>query len=560
MKEKLRGLKVGQKLRKAFNTILVAFILAILIALSGVVMIRMNTNRFYKESYRNMELQLQIRRDIQLIGKNVLWSITANDGTEKEKLNSVVGYSEAVADNVKALGESFHDAELIASLNTALATLKNERLQLTGLITTGQTDAALTRYNGPYNDAISVIQDILTQIGDSADAQAKTAFYRIGSLSTIITVLLTLAGVVSVLLCARYASVLADLLLNPIHELQAAAQKLKSGELDIDISYENTDELGDLAQNFREACAQMRNVIADMGVLLQAMADKNFNITTSAEEHYVGNFSLLLHNIRIMNHELNATLAQINQASGQVMVGSGQLAGSAQSLAEGATEQAGAVQELMATVSNVTDICEDSAKTALATADEVKISAADAAKSREEITVLTEAMDRINATSREIENIISAIEDIAAQTSLLSLNASIEAARAGDAGRGFAVVADQIGKLAAESAQSAVNTRELISKSLLEIENGNRIVADTTESIGAVLADMEKFATLSSNAAESSKAQAAMLKEIEQGIDQISSVVESNSAAAQETSAISEELSAQAQTLEQMVAAFKLKD
>lgn len=172
---------------------------------------------------------------------------------------------------------------------------------------------------------------------------------------------------------------------------------------------------------------------------------------------------------------------------------------------------------------------------------------------------LVGAMERITDTSKEIEKIIGAIEDIASQTNLLALNASIEAARAGEAGKGFAVVADQIGKLAADSAQSAVNTRELIGKSLEEIGSGNEIVERTMETIGNVLAGMEGFATAATQAAEGSRTQADMLKQVEAGIEQISTVVQNNSAAAEETSAISEELSAQAENLESMVAQFQLR-
>ena len=163
-------------------------------------------------------------------------------------------------------------------------------------------------------------------------------------------------------------------------------------------------------------------------------------------------------------------------------------------------------------------------------------------------------------TSKEIENIIGAIEDIASQTNLLSLNASIEAARAGEAGRGFAVVADQIGKLATDSAQSAVTTRDLIIKSLEEIEKGNTITLHTAEAIGNVLESMTQFAQAAAGSAEESHSQANMLKQVELGIEQISEVVQSNSASAQETSAVSEELSAQAESLKNMVAQFKLRD
>ena len=261
-----------------------------------------------------------------------------------------------------------------------------------------------------------------------------------------------------------------------------------------------------------------------------------------------------------MNRQLDGTLHQIREASEQVKVGSEQLAGSAQDLAEGASNQAGAVEELTATIENVTNISEESANNAVVAATSAKAAAEDAEKSREEINQLTEAMERITETSKEIENIIAAIEDIASQTNLLSLNASIEAARAGEAGRGFAVVADQIGKLAADSAQSAVTTRELISKSLVEVEAGNNIVENTMESISTVLANMESFAGMASGAAEASKTQVDMLKQIEAGIEQITVVVQNNSASAQETSAVSEELSAQAIGLEEMVAQFVLRE
>ena len=168
-------------------------------------------------------------------------------------------------------------------------------------------------------------------------------------------------------------------------------------------------------------------------------------------------------------------------------------------------------------------------------------------------------MERITETSKEIENIIAAIEDIADQTNLLALNASIEAARAGEAGRGFAVVADQIGKLATDSAQSAVMTRELISRSMAEVELGNQMVENTRGSINTVLANMETFANMATGSAEASRAQADMLKQIDSGIEQISGVVQSNTAAAQETSAVSEELSSQAVNLEQMVEKFVLR-
>ena len=558
-KADLKNLKVEKKLEKSFSKLLRAFIVAIVIALAGIAMINMNLNRFYNESYKNMQRQLEIRRDVQLVGKNVLWAITATENQE-EKINDAVEYAQRVEENVLALEESFSDKEMTAALDEALKALKAERLEVVELVTAGENEKALELFNGTYDEATENIQNVLIEIGDAADAQAATAYSRASSLVTIIVVVLVVVGVISLVMCKKTEKTLTALLLEPIEELQGTAKMLKAGELDTDINYTSQDELGDLANNFREACMQMQTVIKDMEYLLMEMADGNFNIHTSAEEHYVGEFAILIDNIRKMNRGLNSTLKQINQTAGQVMVGSEQLADSAQSLAEGATEQAGAVQQLMATVGNVASIAQDSAQGSAEAAKSAKLSAENAGKSREEMNALTEAMERINVTSREIENIIAAIEDIASQTNLLSLNASIEAARAGEAGKGFAVVADQIGKLATDSAQSAVSTRELISKSLEEVEKGNQIVEHTMEAIGTVLASMEQFAKMASESAVSSKEQAELVRQIEVGIQQISSVVENNSAVAQQTSAISEELSTQAKSLEQMIAAFELRE
>ena len=302
----------------------------------------------------------------------------------------------------------------------------------------------------------------------------------------------------------------------------------------------------------------LHEIVDESNRILGELADGNFQVASDKKDIYVGEFSSQYTSMSKLKHDMSDTLSHINEASEQVAAGSDQLSGGAQALAEGATDQAGAVEELTATVESVSGIAETSAETA-ENSYKMVLSAVDQAdKSREELQALTDAMERISSTSKEIQNIIGSIEDIASQTNLLSLNASIEAARAGEAGKGFAVVADQIGKLASDSAQAAVNTRELIEKSLEEIESGNQITEKTVAALNKILESMNDFANVAKGTSESSTEQASMLKQIEQGIEQISSVVQSNSAAAEETSATSEELSAQSEGLKELVGKFRL--
>ncbi len=559
MKQKLRNLRVQRKLQKAFLPIMFAFIMAALVALLGVFMINANIRRFYNESYQNMKLQLEIRENVRVAEKYVLWAITSTGDSQEEMLANANASAATIREKVEALSTSFKDAEKLSALQEAVKMMIVEGETITGVLQSGNAADAFDVYNTTYKEASENMQNALDAIGEAADSQADTAYGRIHDLVPMVVIVLVVVTTVCVFICRKQVITLTGLFLEPVSELQRAAHQLRAGDLNIQIAYTNMDEFGDLAKDFQAACVQIHTIIEDMGYLLTKMSEGNFNVNSQSEKEYIGDFELLLQCIGKVNNQLSTTLTRINEASAQVMTGSGQLSNSAQFLADGASEQAGAIQQLIATVSNVTSIAEENAEGAVGAAKAAKSSAESAAKSREEINALREAMDRISTTSKEIENIIAAIEDIASQTNLLSLNASIEAARAGEAGRGFAVVADQIGKLATDSAQSAVTTRELIAKSLSEIENGNQIVDQTMGEIASVLESMEQFSNLVDGAAESSKQQAAMMKEIEEGIEHISSVVENNSASAQENSAISEELSAQAQNLEHMVASFELR-
>ena len=346
---------------------------------------------------------------------------------------------------------------------------------------------------------------------------------------------------------------------EPIKVCTERIRLLAEGDLTSEVPHsERKDEIKVLTDATEKITLSMKNVINDMDTKLGSLSDGKFNIIIDTDSLYVGDYKGLIASIKHLKENLNRTFLDIQEAAKQVSLGSDQMAESAQGLAEGATEQAAAVQELQATVSAVTQGLEESKKEAGNASVFAGELVKGLSKSSREMEELVSAMNNITETSHQISNIIGEIEAIASQTNLLSLNAAIEAARAGEAGKGFAVVADQFRQLADDSAKSAVNTRELIEKSIQIVENGNEVTIHTSESMKEVVEGVNTIATAAKGSAAAAQEQAGMMEQILHGMNQISDVVQANSATAQQSSATSEELSAQAEHLNEMTNQFEL--
>lgn len=559
IEEFYRKKKVGDKLKYAFGTVIVTFMFAMLMAFIAIILMNADTKKFYEEAYMSSVAQMEIRKDVQLVSKNILWALTVdNTGAAQSYLSAADQAAQKVESNVEELRQSYADRTAVDDLQQAVSEMEDIRAQLMELAKQREKAKALVIFNGDYNNALVTVQNKLVIIGDNATQEATTQYRAARTTGIGSIILMVVLGVVSLNFSIVIRKTITKNMLRPIKQIQKASADLKAGNLDVDITYEAPDELGQLANDFKDACATLHAMVEDTGVLLDQMANGDFTISEDNKSKYVGSFVEQFESMHQLGSQMSDTLEQINVASEQVAQGSGQLSCGAQALAEGATDQAGAVEELTATVENITEVANNNAAAAEKSYETVREAAEHAGQSREDLERLTEAMQRIDATSKEIQNIIGSIEDIAEQTNLLSLNASIEAARAGEAGRGFAVVAEQIGKLAGDSARAAVNTRDLLGKSLQEVENGNVITEKTVEALNQILETMNRFADAAKGSSESSREQADMLRQVEQGIEQISSVVQSNSASAEETSATSQQLSAQSDELKTLVGKFKL--
>ncbi len=367
--------------------------------------------------------------------------------------------------------------------------------------------------------------------------------------------------IVSMIISGVIAVCIANKIANPIKMCADRLRLISKGDLKSSVPQVNTnDETKILLDSSKEIIYVLNKVIGDVDYLLGAMADGNFNVRTTAEEYYVGDLNGMLMSIRKINRKLSNALKSINVAAEQVSSGSEQVSSGAQSLSQGTTEQAASIQELAANINEVFERVQQN----VSTADEARNKTIEAKgeldQSNNRMQDMLIAMSDISEKSKEIKNIIKVIEDIAFQTNILALNAAVEAARAGDEGKGFSVVAGEVRELASKSAQASKNSAELIENSLKSVEKGAKIANDTANSLAVAVENINNVANLVDDISKVSEGQYEQVKQVNEGADQISSVVQTNSATSEESAAISHQLSDQAEMLKKTVSIFQLRE
>ncbi|MEG0616562.1 MAG: methyl-accepting chemotaxis protein [Oscillospiraceae bacterium] len=345
----------------------------------------------------------------------------------------------------------------------------------------------------------------------------------------------------------------------PIRKCVTRLEALANGDLTSEVPVVKTsDETGTLATCTADLTKRLNAVVNEVSSHLTQMADGNFSVADLRE--YSGDFAPLSDATNHIVASLNDALKQIDVASDQVSTGSDQVSSGAQALSQGATEQASSIEELSASITEISEHVKMNATNANNASSISNATGEQLMHGNDEMKNMLLAMEEISNSSKQIGNIIKTINDIAFQTNILALNAAVEAARAGAAGKGFAVVADEVRNLAGKSAQAAKGTTDLITSSINAVANGTKIADNTAEILKDVMVQSKKSIDIISDIAVASSEQAQSISQITLGIEQISSVVQTNSATAEESAAASEELSGQSQLLKELISKFKLKN
>ena len=345
--------------------------------------------------------------------------------------------------------------------------------------------------------------------------------------------------------------------LRPITYITTGASELEKGNLKINIDVNTNDELGRLAKGINHISETMSNYVQDISQQLSSMASNNMDI--EIKQKYIGDFIPIQTSIEQIADSLNETLHRITVSADDVASGSVSVSDGAQILSKGALEQESAIDELAVSIESLSDDVKANADDAQKMSLIVKEVGENIKISNEEMEQLVSAMADIRTSSAGIEQILKTIGEIARQTNLLSLNASIEAARAGLAGKGFAVVADEIRNLAAKSGEALQQTSELIENSFESVKRGTSIADETAKSLLAVVEGAKEISGSVDKISLASQNQKRALDELVKSIDLIAEVVQSNTNAVQESVSTSEKLSEQSKLLHRLISKFHLK-
>ena len=568
IKKCIANLKVEGKLKVYQMTVLVMTLFLVLVALISTVVIRSNIEKItevwspsleYLQDLETMTAKYRIKQYQHLVESDA--AVMNSCEEEIKKLESQIQDTDAkleaiMSANSKAQkGRDDYDAA-----NAAWEKYRGASDEILQLSREGKQQEASKLMTGEVYEDYKSFSKKLTILCGKFQVELDQAKTMANVCTVIIFIVIVAAGLAIAVVTTMIGRIITNSITEPVEQIDAAVASLRKGELsNVEmLTYESEDEFGDTIRNLKEAMGILADYVSEISVEVKAIAQGDLTRNGDDITDFLGDFSELKTSLLYILKRFNSTLTEISNLAEQVSSNSSEVENASKSLADGATEQAGVIEELNATIDTVVDMAEDTAKETQNASARVKASANKANEEKEKMNELLTEMEHITEISKEIGNIITDIEDIASQTNLLSLNASIEAARAGEAGKGFAVVADQIGKLAADSAKSAVNTRDLIDKTLVEIEKGNTITRTTADAFNQIIADMESFAELAENTMEKANSQAESLEQIGQGIEQLSGVVQGNAASSEENTAISINLAEGAAKMHDRVNIFKL--
>ncbi|MDC7288144.1 methyl-accepting chemotaxis protein [Blautia schinkii] len=557
MRKYFKDLKVGRKLMLSFALIIVLYVITVVTSVMNFRELSIRMEKLYNEPFTNAEASLNMIANMQGVGRSLAIMCVDTDKLAQEdyltKTKNMIAEAET---SLELLASGYTvDDEKIATLKSQFNDLKSPRDTVLDYLEEGKADEAFDAYKNIYEPKADIVRNTLNEVTELCTADAKNSMDSANSRNASVIGLMVLIAALVIVFTVVICFIITRNILEPVNAVKKAASEIANGQLALKLEYESGNEFGELADDIRSTAKALNNYVDEIRRGLRALGSGKLNYHSHV--NYKGDFVAIGEAMDEISSMLKDSMQQISSSAEQVSSGAEQVSNGAQALAQGASEQASSIEELAVSINEIAESVRDNADNAVKSSELADSMGTGISKSNCQMQSLLKSIEDIRKNSREITGVVKEIEDIAFQTNILALNASVEAARAGDAGKGFSVVAGEVRRLSSKTTSASKLTAELIAKNAEAVEEGIRAVDVTAASLRESVESAEAVNTIVDKISSVSVQQADAITQIRKSVELISEIVQGNSATSEESAAASEELSAQAQILKDLVEQFE---